>query len=164
MTWREQDQNHLCFFHVWVCVYRNLTVCNPGVTVKEDFRSSCITKAQAPFRATLATPPGHPAFLPLLAGSTTASSTTLHSTLLWVLTADFFCVFHHQRGPVPPRAWDQAELQITPPVPRLALRIIIADCTPVCPAANTCLLTLISRNFMSPGDGCECANKMLQVL
>lgn len=34
----------------------------------------------------------------------------------------------------------------------------------VCPAANTCPLTLISRNFMSPGDGCECANKRLQVL
>lgn len=99
---------------------------------RQDFRSSHITKAQAPFRATLATPPGHPAFLPLLTGSTSASSTTLHSTLLWVLTADFFCVFHHQRGPVPPRAWDQAELQITPPVPRLALRIIVADCTHFC--------------------------------
>lgn len=34
----------------------------------------------------------------------------------------------------------------------------------VFPAANTCLLTLISRNFMSPGDGCEYTNKMLQVL
>lgn len=46
------------------------------------------------------------------------------------------------------------------PVPRLGLRIIIADC----PAANTCPLTLISRNFMPQGDGGELTNKMLQVL
>lgn len=51
------------------------------------------------------------------------------------------------------------------PVPGLGLRIVIADCNiSVCPAADTCLLTLINRNFMSPGDGCEYTKKMLQVL
>lgn len=36
--------------------------------------------------------------------------------------------------------------------------------TCVCPATNTCLLTLMTRNLVSPGDGGEYTNKMLQVL
>lgn len=53
--------------------------------------------------------------------------------LLWVIPAALFSVCSAAK--VPLCAWDQRELQITPPVPRLALRIT-TDCTHLCLPSN----------------------------
>lgn len=72
---------------------------------------------------------------------------------LWLL---FHFVFvQHQKGPVPKRALSPSKAAITPQEPRLPLCISVADVRSFLLAQkHICLLTLISRNFTSPGDGC----------
>lgn len=166
MTWREQDQNHLCFFHVWVCVYWNLTVCNPGVTVKERISEAAASQRLRhpseppwqhllvilPFSHCLLDPPLPPA--PLY---------TRHSYGSWLLISSVFFIIKGAQCLHVPET--KQSYKSHPQCQGWLLESsLLTALISVCPAANTCLLTLISRNFMSPDDECECANKMLQVL
>lgn len=143
--WRGQDQTHTWFLHG--CVFSKILLFATLLPLWECFRSSCIKKVQTPLRATLA---GHPAFLPLLLGSITAPSTILHSPGSWLLLCSVF-VQHQKCLHVP---GTKQSCKSHPQCQGWVLESPLTAHISVCPAANTWLLTLIDRNFVSPGDGC----------